>query len=313
MGEGSVVAVLGYASLDYSMNVTRPPAAGQTTLVSERLSHPWPECGGVARFVRPLTRRGAEVSVITWVGTDTVGDEWVREVTSAGGQLTQGSQLEGTSPVSYLMHAGTDLPVCVFDAGVSAGAQVRFSPEMQAAVAESDWSLCSVAPSKAVEALLDYLPEGARLVWVVKADPNAFPTDLRRRLWARANLVILGEAERPFLEEASLETSPGLDDDQSRCIVRTAGSDNITWIFGAMHGSVPVKPLDASVNTVGAGDVFAAALVGEFVNRGSLPAVEDLPQLIAVAADEAREFLLARARPSWPQSPDLSSQPEGKA
>lgn len=297
MGEGSSVAVLGYASLDYSMNVTRPPAAGQTSLVSERLSHPWPDCGGAARFVRPLTRRGAAVSVISWVGTDSAGDEWVQHVTSAGGKLTKGSRVEGTSPVSYLIHSGNDLPACVFDAGVSAGAHVQFSPEMQAAVEGSDWCLCSVAPSKAVEAMLDHLPEGSRLVWVVKADPDAFPPDLRRRLWARSTLIILGEAERQFLEEASLGTTPDPEGDQSPLLVRTAGSDSITWMYRGVHGSVPVEPLDASVNTVGAGDVFAGALVGEFVTREAPPTPEDLPRLIAVAADEAREFLLARATP----------------
>lgn len=291
------MVVLGYASLDYSMNVTRSPAAGQTSLVTERLSDPWPECGGAARFVRPLTRRGADVSVISWVGTDPEGDEWVRQVTSSGGRLVKGSRLEGASPVAYLIHSGNDLPACVFDAGVSAGVQVQFSTEMQDAVRGSDWCLCSVAPSSAVEAMLDHLPEESHLVWVVKADPDAFPPDLRRRLWARSTLVIFGAAEEQFLREASLDSASYGTNEPLPIVVRTAGSERISWMSGGVQGSVPVEPIYASVNTVGAGDVFAGALVGELAIRQASPTPEELPPLITVAAGEARDFLLARAKP----------------
>lgn len=296
MSEAPSVTVLGYASLDYSMNVTRPPVAGRTSLVTERLSDPWPDCGGAARFVQPLFRRGAEVSVISWVGSDAAGDAWVRNVVAAGGSLVEGSQVEGTSPVSYLIHSGDDLPACVFDPGVSMGTQVQFSPAMGDAVRQSDWCLCSVSPSGAVQAMLYHLPDDSRLAWVVKADPDAFPMELRRLLWQRSTLIVLGEAERQFLAEASLDETSA-EDHQSALIVRTAGADSISWTYRGAHGTEPVEPIDATVNTVGAGDVFAGALLGELVARKMPPSIDDIPLIISLASHEARQFLLDRARP----------------
>jgi ribokinase len=296
MSDAPRVTVLGYASMDYSMNVNEPPLAGRTSLVTQRLSTPWPDCGGAARFVRPLARSGVHVSVISWVGTDAAGEQWIESVTADGAMLTEGSQMPGTSPVSYLVHCGSDLPACVFDPGITSEAEVELSAEMKRAITNSDWCLCSVAPPSAVRALLAQLPATGRLAWVVKADSNAFPTDLRRELWARSSLVVLGEAEVEFLEEADIDLSFHQGQPSAPMIVRTSGSSNVTWSRADQQGVVPVEPIGTPVNTVGAGDVFAGALLAALIARDA--AQEWQPdQMVDEATREARQFLIKRSMP----------------
>lgn len=291
------VTVLGYASLDYSMAVNQAPVAGRTSLVTQRLSTPWPDFGGAARFVRPLTRVGADVSVISWVGTDAAGQQWTSSVTADGARLTDGCKIPGTSPVSYLIHSGSDLPACVFDPGVTSGPDVELSPDMNSAIRTSDWCLCSVAPSSAIRASLEQLPSSGRLAWVVKADSDAFPIDLRRQLWERSSLIVLGDAEVDFLTEAGLDLSPAHSESSAPIIIKTAGSGSITWIQPDQQGIVPVQPLDTPVNTVGAGDVFAANLLASLIVSETSPEPQQLPQMVAEAAKQARYFLINRSMP----------------
>ncbi|MEN1975994.1 carbohydrate kinase family protein [Cellulomonas olei] len=277
------VAVLGYASLDHAMQLAAFHGPDATSVVTGRLSDEWPRPGGIAHHVRALRAAGAdEVLPVSWVGPDAGGDAWTAALVAAGA-ATAGVRVCGTrTPSSYLMYAGDGGAVCVFDPADCHGDAGALTPAQQDAVRSAGWCLLAVAPQQATRDALALLPDGARLVWAVKHDAQAYPPDLVEALLARADVVSLSAGERPFLDRPgrTLEerVRPGT------LVVETRGAAGVHARLGGEADDVPVTPVTA-VDTTGAGDTFVGTLVAGLL---ALPARLSLatarPALVAAAA-----------------------------
>lgn len=273
------VLVIGYASLDRSMGVDTFQGAGRTSLVTRPGGGPEP--GGIARLFAGLADHSP--AAVSWVGQDEASAQWIGALQRRGVNTEAVQQLDGHMPTSFLFHADSGDTMCFFDAGIADPTGMQLSTSAVEAIRNADVVIVAVGPHAACEQALDVLPPAAELVWVVKADPQAFPVTTRRRLIARADAVLHSHQEDAFMREAWSSEFPGL-------VIRTAGADSVQWTHGADAGLAPVEPVSVSTDATGAGDWFAGHFVGAYVAGNSV----DYSVAHAVRASHA--YLVGRGR-----------------
>ncbi len=280
------IAISGYASLDYVVQLAAPPQPSRTVAVTSR-ADAWPRPGGSPIYIGAAIRRagGADVSLITWVGADVAGSDYIRRV-AALGLSTEGVErsLSGHTPICILAYDPSGASYCLYEASASTGA--GYNPVQAAMMEAADWICLTVQPASAARAALARISDRQRLVWAVKGDPDAFPEDLRRDLAARADLVVHSEGERDFVAPF-LAAAPGRPD---RLVVETQGAAGAALTMG---GRMLYAPLDktkrvAANDPTGAGDTFVGGLIAALIVRRD--------PLAALRAGEAaaREMLIAR-------------------
>ena len=285
MNTGPAVIVMGYASLDHAMAVEALAEPDRTAIVERRLSQPWPDIGGAAHVARAVTAP-ARADLVTWVGDDDPGRQYVEQVAAAGVGTAGIATALARTPSSYLFYDRAGQAACFFDPGGSVSALTAAQVD---AVARCDWLCVTVGPPDATAHALDVLPDAAALAWVVKADRTAFDDALVRRCLQRAALVVFSRGERTFLDE-QIAPDDALALVSGDCVlVETRGSEQIWFRCGGSEGVVEVEPVAAG-DTTGAGDTFAARLLTA-IAAGAQPrdAVRD-------AAGAARALLLDRQR-----------------
>jgi ribokinase len=281
----TTVAAIGYASLDHAMAVGTFHGTAGTTLVRRRLSDPWPDHGGFAHVTREVARRGLPAEAVSWLGPDEAGRSYLdrlrRDRVGIRGVAVTGSR----TPSTYLLYAEDGATVCVYDPGDCT--QGTLTAEQRDVVGRCDWLVVTVGPSGATRQALDVLPDGARLAWTVKPDPDAFPEDLARRLLRRADVVTFGAGEGGFLAAVTGAVPPeGCRPDA--LVVRTGGAGRVRYWSAGRAGELDV-PVVSGVDTTGAGDTFVAGLVAALATgAGHVEAVGS-------AADGATDLLRRRA------------------
>ena len=290
------VVVIGYASLDYPMELAEFHGADATSVVTARLGTHWPGIGGSAYLAKAAYRAGAEVGVVSWVGSDAHGGTWTDALSRLGVDCSAVAVTGTRSPSSYLFYTPSQGTVCVFDAGDCHDTEL--SPLQRTQIRDADWCLIAVGPAAASQLVLEILPQDARLAWAVKQDVSAFPPDLIAALLARAALVSLSESEREFLTENG--TGPEQRCSPGSIIVETRGSRGVAFTRANSRGEVETGTIEVvpvvGADTTGAGDTFAGtltALLAKTQNPSRL-SQDELEGYMRTAANAATSIIRGR-------------------
>ncbi len=246
------VAVIGYASADRPVAVDALPAPDTTAIVRERLGPAWPRLGGCApQIAAGLAARGVDARCITWVADDDAGRYLRHRLEESGADVSGVDISSQRTPESYLVYDRDGRTLCFFDPG--GATPDGLTAAQQEIVADADVVCLSVAPAAVSRRALRLAGETARIVWSVKADPDAYPTDLACELLARAEVVWHSEKEATFLAGRA----PGGAMRSDALVIETRGAAGAGWRRGSESGQEGAEPVNVS-DTTGAGDAFVA-------------------------------------------------------
>lgn len=260
------VVVAGYASIDQAYRASRIAAPGQTGILLGPV-HPdksWGGCG--PNVARALVRLGVRTGLVSWLGDDVDGRRYRALLLGSGVELVDVPLGPGPSPRSILVYDPSGRAACYFHPSGSAGQRLRAIAGRR--VRSARWLAITVGPAVLTEDLLSTVP-GARLAWNVKADPDAFPPELCRRLVA-ASLVCLNESELAFVG-AALD-APSLEPEDlvrlgAACVMLTRGEAGYEVVTAGQRRHESVAPIDVADPT-GAGDAFFAGALASLA-RGA--------------------------------------------
>ncbi len=269
--------VVGYASVDTCVGVDRFEGVGRTSLISRAARQP--EAGGIARLFAGL--KAFNCAAISWVGMDAGSQMWVDTLNRMGVDTTGVTALEGGAPSAYLFHSASGETVCFFDPGVADAGAMLVPEEQYATVSAADVVVIAVGPSRVTREVLARISDTCTLVWIVKADPDAFPLSLRTQLLDRADIVVHSHQEDGFVREAAGGAVKSL-------IIRTAGAESVHWARGDAAGQVPVQAVASGVDATGAGDWFAGHLIGAHLSGSGVT------ESIESAVKATHQYLLSR-------------------
>ncbi|BDI23991.1 carbohydrate kinase family protein [Herbiconiux sp. L3-i23] len=291
------LAVVGYASLDYSTSTADFRGVDATSILHRGIASVEPGVGGIAHIVRAATATGADTEAISWVGPDSLGSRW-REGLIASGGGTAGVSVTGSrSPSATLIEIGTGGTICLFDPADCHPDSL--TPGQLDALAASTCVILTVSPRRLTEQVLDAVPETATLIWAVKHDDDAYTAELIARLLDRADVISFSEGERSYVSQDGV--APERRATPGTLVVETRGSRGVAWAFasadGAVRaGSIPVEPVAAD-DTTGAGDTFIGTLAGLAAQSGPLVSQsdEDVAALITSSSRAAGDLLRSRS------------------
>lgn len=210
----SLVAVLGYTSVDTRLVTSALPRPGETAILEGDVPPParWGGCAPiVARWLRRLA---VETALVSWLGDDDDGRAYRTLLDDAGIDLRFLEVGSGASPRSWLVSDRSGTSVCFFHPSGAGEQRLHRIEELRA---DTDWLAVTVGPARLTRSALDAFEQDlhagrVRLAWDVKADREAFPSDLVRRL-AAAELVCMNEAEALFVgDRLGLGRPAGVDD-----------------------------------------------------------------------------------------------------
>jgi fructokinase len=262
------VVVSGYASIDEAYQANRIAEAGQTGILRGPV-HPEKSWGGCApNAAIALARLGLRVGLVTWLGQDLDGRRYRERLRDAGVELVDVPVGPGPSPRSILIYDPRGRAACYFHPSGSVDQRLR--PAAARRMRAARWLAVTVGPALLTEEVLAAAPS-ARVAWNVKADPEAFPPPLCRRLVAAA-LVCLNESELAFISEAL--GVPALEPEDliglgAGCVILTRGELGYEVVTEGERRGERVAPIEAPDPT-GAGDAFFAGALAGFA-RGLQP------------------------------------------
>jgi ribokinase len=284
------VVVTGYASLDHVMGVQALPGTNQTAIVEGRLSRAWPRQGGCAPNVaRGITAAQIPTELVTWLGDDAEGEHYLRDLREDGVGTRGVSVRQGEHTAStYLFYAADGGSMCFYDPG--GVRSLGLSEVQQKLVVEADWLCVTVGPRGVSEDLLQAVPESVKVVWSVKADPDAFPPPVVRALLARSVAVVFSHGERPFLKESVSPQDPLWLVSDGALVVETRGESGVSVLAAEDEHTYPVEPVPVADPT-GAGDAFVAGMLARLVRRPG-----DHEGAVLGGIEAARHFLDNRAK-----------------
>lgn len=287
------VVISGYTSLDHAMRVDRAPRADHTSVVTGRVSDPWPGYGGCAPNVaRAMVAAGGSAELVSWFGDDPSGARYLADLAAEGVGTTGVEVAEGSRTASsWLLYDPEGGTACVYDPG---GHRYRGVTEGQRAVmAEADALVVTVGYAQAARDLIEVAPEGVTVGIGLKADASAFPPDVLTALVARAQLVAYSRGERPFLE--SVVDRALIDAVAERgVVVETRGLDGVAVRAGGVRREVRVRAVDVA-DTTGAGDLLLGTLLASLARDGFDPTPDDAERAVVGAVEVVATALEARA------------------
>jgi ribokinase len=275
----TTVAVTGYASLDYVVRLEAAPRANATVIGAR--GGAWPRLGGSPSYVAlALARAGVGAVPITWVGDDADGRRFI-DALAAGGVATGGiaATLPGATPACILAYAPDGACYCLYMPG--SGRTSGLFGGQRDLVRAAGWVCVTVGPAEATRAVLALVRAEQRLAWVVKADADAFPPELRAALAARADLVVHSRGERAFVANALAHAR--------RIVVETRGAEGAAVTVDGRTELIAAETFVAADDPTGAGDTFAGGLLAALIERPG-----DAAAAVRAGQRAAANMLLAR-------------------
>ncbi len=306
------IVVAGSLNMDLAVRVEHIPAAGETILGGDLLQSPGGKGANQAYAAAKLAPAGV-VSMLGCVGDDDFGREMLRNLSSAGCDVSAVSRIPGPSGVALIVVSKEGENAIV----VASGANFLYSPELaeRAAVAldgadalllqleiplETVIALARTAKSKGVRVILDPAPAPA--------------ADLPAELFRLADIVTPNETEAMALTKTattkiSADIATRLAEELSvkgcGAVILKLGSRGCLLHQYGKDTFIPTPKVNA-VDTTAAGDVFNGALAvalseGEqlsdaciFATRAAAISVTRKgAQLSAPSREEVRIFITA--------------------
>jgi ribokinase len=288
----TAVAITGYASLDYVLRLEDAPRRDATVIAAR--GGEWPRLGGSPCYVAmALVRAGVARAVpVTWVADDAAGRAFVAALAAAR-IPTEGvaRSLPGRTPVCLLAYPPDGACFCLYDPG--AGRGVGFDAHQRSILDQAGWVCLTVGPAAATREVLARLAAGQRLCWAVKADGDAFPAAMRQAIAARADLIVFGRAERPFVAAALESVAPR----SGRILVETRGAEGVQVTLDGRATAVAATGIVAADPT-GAGDTFVGGMLASLIARPG-----DAMAAVRAGQEAAHAMLLARTE-EMPEMPE---------
>jgi ribokinase len=284
------IVVVGSVNADLHLTVDQLPAAGATVLADRTRWLPGGKGANQAAAAARL-RRGAAVSLLAAVGDDATAD------VALGGLAEKGV---GLDHVRRVPDTATGVAVvCVDAAGENL---IVVSPGANAALGSADIVLgagCAAVlvsleiPTATAQAALAAARQAGALAVL-----NAAPAErVTPELLAVADILVANAGEAAALAADHDGDLAALARASGTTVVATAGGDAVRAVTAEGDGDelvVPARTVEV-VDTVGAGDCFAAALVVALVEHAELV---DAMRFAAAAAGLKVGRLGARSVPT---------------
>jgi len=247
----SGISVVGSVNLDLVVTAARLPMPGETLTDGTFIQHPGGKGANQALAARRL---GADVALTARVGADTMRERALALLQDGGVNL-EAVTVDPEAPTGVaVIIVGSDGENQIV---VAPGANRRLAPE-HVDVGDADAVICQL------EIPIDTVAEAARQCRGMFCLNAAPARSLPAALVQQADLVIVNETEWRALGKV-LDQYRGL-------IVLTKGAAGATaYRDGGEIVSVDAPRVE-TVDTVGAGDTFVAALVVSLLDGDSLPA-----------------------------------------
>lgn len=256
--------VVGSLNTDLVVEVTRLPRPGETVAGGDLRRLPG---GKGANQAVAAARLGGRVEMVGAVGDDDLGDRSLAAL-AAEGVGTQAVVVRAGRPSGValiVVEAGGENTISLAPGanGTLCPADVDTAHEL---IAAADVLLLQLeVPVAAALAAAERMREAGRLV-VLNAAPLAQPVpDDVQRLLDQCDVVVVNEQEAAALQATGRDLPERL--------VVTLGSRGARWSDLGAQGSCPAFLVD-SIDAVGAGDTFVAALAV------ALAAGHDLPEAV---------------------------------
>lgn len=303
MGGRNNILVIGSANLDYIVKVSVPPEPGETVLAKAMIKH---SGGKGANQAVAAARLGSTVKFIGCVGDDQDGEEILRALWTEG---------VDASSVEIVAHEQTGLAlVSAFDSGensitVVPGANFALQPHrVKRAVLENAQSfdvvvLQAEVRSEIVEAAVTAAPPHLRVI--LNLAPFRTVSDL---VLSRCDPLVVNQSEAAALvgfpiagPQDAAQAAQALRE-RVQSLVVTLGEQGEFWADSNGSGHVPAPPVDAVVDSTGAGDAFVGACASEIASGASVEQATSLGVL-------AGSYAVSRfgAQSSYPVHGDLSA------
>ena len=273
------VLISGYASIDTVYRASAPPQVGATSLLQGPVVS-LPRCGGCGPAAAlALAHAGCRAGLLSWLGDDPEGQTclsgWTAAGIDVGGVVIASGQ---ASPRCFLFYDPNGGATCYYHP--SGSANLRLMPRGREMVANAGAMAVTVGPATLTEALLAVRRPEQPLAWNVKADPHAFPPELRARLVRDSAVICLNRDELRFVASAVHDNAfvAQSDDELAHAIQRqhggivvvTAGAAGCHVVWSGGVEVVPAVPVQVADPT-GAGDAFFGAFVAAWLH-GAEPA-----------------------------------------
>lgn len=240
------LTVVGSINLDLLVRTTHLPQPGETVL-----GNGFTQAGGGkgANQAIAAARLGLSVRLVAAVGDDAYGDQLVSSLASEGVDVSCVRRLNGSQTGTALIVVDQDGENTIV---VSPGANLQLSLE-ETDLAEPDAVLCQLEVPVEVVARA---AQSSRGLFCLNASPMM---ELPGELVDRCDLIIVNESEYK---------AAGGQLDGSRLVALTLGPAGAVLLRHGREIARAQSPSVEAIDTVGAGDAFAAAMVAGFVTHG---------------------------------------------
>jgi ribokinase len=274
------IVVTGYASLDYVVGLDAPALPDRTATIVSR-PREWPRLGGSPAYVcAALAAAGVhEAAPVSWVGGDSEGARYREDLRRLGVAVEGVSARAGRTPVCLLAYQPDGACVCLYDPGLAL--PIELDDGQRALIQAADALVATVGPPAATRQAVACARADAKLIWVVKADPRAVPSDLATTLAARADIIVHSRAEAPFVAAAGVR--------RETVRIETRGAQGVSIQTERSEELVAVEPLDVE-DTTGAGDTWVGGFLAAHLIRGA-----SLGEAARAGNESVRAMLAARA------------------
>lgn len=267
-----ILAVTGYASLDYPVELMGNARGDSTTLIGHRVPDDWPRLGGCPAYVAAAAvQRRQRAAPVTWVGSDAGGETFISQVKKTGAETSGIEQLQfARSPCAILAYQADGSCICLFDPAFRGKEKLS---NRQKSVIERASHLCvSVGPPQITAEILSCRSRNARLYWILKNDRHCFGDEICKVLSREADVIFCNRAERKMIAGSA----------RNPVIVETRGTGGLAVTCGHEERIIGTDPIEVRDST-GAGDTLAGGYIAAEMS-GITEVVEAARMGIACAA-----------------------------